>query len=370
MDEVGTPVKWERLGDTKWYKVTTSANRTYYYNRASKESRWERPDVGVPEAPPEPAPQEPPAAAQRETENTVDAIAGYKALIKRLNLKPTDTFDSAMPRLVFDENFKRIPQEQRRRLFDKLRRELLKESSRSIREISKEYMASDAGTRCDPQKPTDKDGDKPLKEGQTVKEGTKRHIPGPPVDRSAERATIKRKQQHVHSSKDAMASEMARTAFLSLLHEKVKMPFANGEVQPMDEFFIEGDPRSQSPYLHDREGIYLEFVSEFLESRIALFEEKLASLGSNNLLDTLDEVIDILGPRLFGQLPRDRLRSCLRRWRHSTENELKDSFNVLLWTTLYYAEGTPESRLPQAIEQIHKDKRELADEHRNSRAEY
>lgn len=222
------PVKWERLGETVWYKVETSTKRVYYYNCASKESQWERLEVAIPE----PTTEKPHTLESAEC--SANNIAAYKALIKELKLSPGVTFNSALPRLVFDDRFKRIPQSQRRQLFDKIRRELVKESSRSLHEISKDYMNREVtpeSTKVVGQSTSRLNGEKTSKYSNSSNQtDATRRKRSAPASEGRDRPRRRSKPTHRERSKGDMATEMARTAFLSLLHEKVKMPFTEGEI--------------------------------------------------------------------------------------------------------------------------------------------
>ncbi|GIX65397.1 transcriptional regulatory protein, putative [Babesia caballi] len=266
----------------------------------------------------------------------------------------------ALPRLLYDERFKRIPQAQRRQLFVQLRRELLKESSRSLQEISKEYLGAEA--KVESAVASVEDGSladsveaklKPPKGVITRDNGDNKRAVADAEETGRSR-TRQRTMEHARS-REELAADMARTAFLSLLHEKVKMPFSEGELEPLDEALIAGDPRGESQFLRDRDRVYLEFAAEFLEARLALFEQKLRELGSDHLDAPLKEVVHTLGDRLFANLPWERLEACLRRWRRDTKTELLDAFDRLLRQTLCYAEGTAEENLRRAKQQLRDD---------------
>ncbi|GFE55613.1 FF domain, putative [Babesia ovis] len=387
MGDIGVPVSWERLGDTKWYRVETSTKKVYFYNRASKESRWERPDVGVPEEQDVdgvPVPKEP-AVSSSISE---DDIAGYKSLIRELKLGAKATFEEvshiwlnkscqALPKLLFEDRFKRIPQQDRKRLFKQLQLELLKESSRKLAEIvhasrgdttgsgtGNTTSSTDNSTIDVPTSNTDHTttGVTTSSDNTTTGSGNNTTI-GNEITRSNKRhqaysAATRQRNNHC-SSRDELALSMAQTAFISMLHEKIRMPFVEGEVAPLDEEAIQGDPRGESRYItaRDRERLYKDYVKEFLETRLELFQQKLGTLGSEHLRSSLSEVIHILGERLFGELPRDRLKSVLRRWRDSMKKELLDSFDVLLRQTLCYAEGTEKENLDRAKKLLRDDPR-------------
>ncbi|CDR94811.1 hypothetical protein, conserved [Babesia bigemina] len=344
------------------YRVETSTKKVYYYNRASKESRWQRPDVDAPESPkeatsPAPEPEEPaPKSTSKED------IAGFKALIRELNLAPSATFDSALPRMLYDTRFTAIPNHQRRSLFMQLRLELVKESSRSLKELSKEYIANERSAKFAPaagstqgSKEVQPENRPAAEDSSTCNQTDRKHASSGTYQR--ERDSGKRRHTEHAQSREQLATDMARTAFISMLHEKIKMPFYNGKPEPLDEALIEGDPRGESRHLKDRDRIYRQFVDDFLEARIALFEQKLQTLGNEHIKTPLDDVVHTLGERLFGHLPRDRLEASLRRWRRDAKAELLDAFDVLLRQTLCYAEGTTDSKLRLAKLQLRDDPR-------------
>ncbi|GBE60038.1 CCR4-not transcription, putative [Babesia ovata] len=343
------------------YRVETSTKKVYYYNRASKESRWQRPDVDVPESPkdataPAPEPEEPAPKSSSEQD-----IAGFKALIRELKLPSSATFDSALPKMLYDTRFTAIPNHQRRSLFMQLRLELVKESSRSLKELSKEYIAKERSTTPasaagseQGSKEVQQEKKPGIDEFNTSNQSDKKRSGS--ITYQKERESNKRRHTEHAQSREQLATDMARTAFISMLHEKIKMPFYNGKPEPLDESLIEGDPRGESRHLKDRDRIYRQFVDDFLEARIALFEQKLQALGNEHIETPLDDVVHTLGERLFGHLPRERLEASLRRWRREAA-ELLDAFEVLLRQTLCYAEGTTDTKLRLAKLQLQADPR-------------
>eukprot|EP00371_Babesia_bovis_P000826 XP_001609473.1 hypothetical protein [Babesia bovis T2Bo] len=304
MGDIGVPKSWDRLGDTKWYRVETSTKKVYYYNRCTKESRWEMPDIGIPEKP----------SSDSAGSISADDLNNFKSLIKELNLPASTRFDEALPKLLFDSRFTRIPQPERRRVFQQCQRDIVRESSRSIGEIVKSYGVEVDNSNNAKALPVKRS------RGDRLTEPDR-----PGIESNAQRS---RKPRIEVQSRESLAASMAHNAFMSMLHERIRMPFLDGEIVPLDDDLLQGDPRAEGCSAKDRKVLYDKFVSEFLEARLALFDQKLSNIGSEQVSSSLDE-----------------------------KAELLDDFNLLLRQTVCHHDGSLEENLTRIKSQLRNDPR-------------
>lgn len=100
----------------------------------------------------------------------------------------------------------------------------------------------------------------------------------------------KRYKKDEKSHRDTHLRKLAEDNFLNLLYEKIKMPYRNGEVEPLQEELLNNDPRFTNKYLENKNYIYKKFTREFLKARVELFESKLRQLDSDNINLDLEQV--------------------------------------------------------------------------------
>ncbi|UVC49567.1 hypothetical protein MACK_003406 [Theileria orientalis] len=316
-EDVGVPVSWKQMEESSWYEVETSKNFKYYYNRETKETRWDKPSLKKTQK-----------EEVEETKIPQEDLDEYKQLIKSLNLPNNVSYEQTIPKLLFDPRYKKIPQSHRKRLFKQMRKELLEESTSIPHTL--EVLEN--------LEPKEKQSEK-----RKLEESNKR------------RETHKRRtESHQESHRDTHLRKMAEDNFLSLLYEKVKMPFRDGEVEPMDDEILSSDPRFKNEYLENKHYLYKKFTRDFLADRVRLFESKLTEIDPFS--HDLEEVIVLLGTKLFGHLPTRDLERSLDKYKHEKKDEFIDSFKKVLRQSLYFKAGAREDNLKRAKLKFANDK--------------
>ncbi|PFH33639.1 hypothetical protein BESB_078550 [Besnoitia besnoiti] len=127
----------------------------------------------------------------------------------------------------------------------------------------------------------------------------------------------------------------AAAAFMNMLVERVKNPFAQGEFGgksiPVD--LVKADSRFNTDVLSESEKhtLYVSFVEEFTTGRVRLFMTKLNTLPYEKLKASFEEVLEELqtNKRLFEGMPQAELVANFERWKRDKTNELKEAF--VLW---------------------------------------
>ncbi|UVC54177.1 hypothetical protein MACJ_003512 [Theileria orientalis] len=307
--DVGVPVSWKKMEESSWYEVETSRNFKYYYNRETKETKWDKPSLKKPQK-----------EEVYEVKIPQEDLDEYKQLIKSLNLPNSVGYEKAIPKLLFDPRYKKIPQSHRKRLFNQLRKELLEESTSTPHTL--ELLENFEQKEKQPEK-------RNLEESIKLRETHKR-----------------RAESHQESHRDTHLRKMAEDNFLSLLYEKVKMPFRDGEVEPMDDEILSSDQRYSNEYLENKGYLYKKFTKDFLADRVKLFESKLPEIDP--FTHDLEEVVELLGTKLFGHLPVKDLERSLDKYKHEKKEEFVDSFKKMLKQSLYYKAGGREDNLKRA----------------------
>uniref|UniRef100_A0A3B0N5T8 WW domain/FF domain containing protein, putative n=1 Tax=Theileria annulata TaxID=5874 RepID=A0A3B0N5T8_THEAN len=318
MDDVGIPTSWNQLEESSWYEVKTSKNYKYYYNKETKETKWERPSLKNEEK------QD--LKDENDKEVPKEDMDNYKELIRSLNFPNNVNYEQCIPKLIFDQRYKNIPKSHRKSLFNKFMRELLAEKSSTSVTLETKDDEKDTETRNEKKRR--------LEEPSKTRESSKK------LDKVDEK-----------SHRDAHLRKLAEDNFLNLLHEKIKMPFKDGEVEPLQEEILNTDPRFTNKYLEDKNYIYKNFTREFLKARVELFESKLRLLNSENINLDLDQVVEKVGIRLFKDLPSYNLNHCLNKWKEDKvceKGELMESFKMMLKKSLHYNPGTKKDNLESA----------------------
>ncbi|BAM39551.1 uncharacterized protein TOT_010001006 [Theileria orientalis strain Shintoku] len=329
--DVGVPVSWKQMEESSWYEVETSGNFKYYYNRETKETRWDKPSIKKP--------QKKEVEEPEEVKIPQEDLDEYKELVKSLNLPNNVGYEQTIPKLLFDPRYKKIPQSHRKRLFNQLRRELLEESTSTPHTL--ELLES--------LEPKEKEsGKRKLDQSKKPRESHKRRV-----------------ESHQESHRDAHLRKMAEDNFLSLLYEKVKMPFRDGEVEPMDDELLSSDPRYSNEHLENRRYLYKKFTRDFLADRVRLFESKLAEIDPFG--HDLEEAVELLGTKLFGHLPIRVLERSLDKYKHEKKEEFVDSFKKMLKQSLFYKAGAREDNLKRAKLKFFTDQAELEHIHKSSK---